>query len=174
MPTGPDSAPATPLLDDDCSKATIRLCKRLIPSFYQKVDKAPPLQQITEEIEPEEQLGSLWAALEQGTALEEDGGRESHGKCLERDSEIGAVESVKAAPAGSPATAPADEQTHSKSCHTLKGQQSALESPRMESETRGPREGRVKSPCKSLYSTVTLVTNKWHQAMNRGIRATAP
>ncbi|KAJ1182628.1 hypothetical protein NDU88_007813 [Pleurodeles waltl] len=136
MPTGPDSACATPWLDGYCSEAAPKLPKRLIPSFYQKVAKAPPLQQIIEQTEPEEHLGLLGDTLEQGTPLEEYGGRESHGRCLERDSETRAAESVKTALTGSPVTALADEQTHRKSCHTPKGQQRALESSRMENEPR--------------------------------------
>ncbi|KAJ1151018.1 hypothetical protein NDU88_003805 [Pleurodeles waltl] len=95
MPAGPgpsSASPATPPLDGACSEAVSRLPKRLITGFYQKADKAPPLEQITEQIELEERL------VVQGAVLEEDNdGRESHGRCPARDSEIRAAESVKTA-----------------------------------------------------------------------------
>ncbi|KAJ1091206.1 hypothetical protein NDU88_004333 [Pleurodeles waltl] len=67
----------------------------------------------------------------------EDNGGESYGRCSETDSEIRAAESVKINSAGSSTTVLMDEQSYREFRHMPKGQQSALESPRMESEPRG-------------------------------------
>ncbi|KAJ1089326.1 hypothetical protein NDU88_002477 [Pleurodeles waltl] len=98
MPKRPDSAAATPLLAGDSREADSSLPNRLITSFYQKVDKASPLQQITEQIneqtELEMQLEAQGVALDQDEEQEpvlaalvmEDGGGESYCRCSERDS----------------------------------------------------------------------------------------
>ncbi|KAJ1170857.1 hypothetical protein NDU88_002728 [Pleurodeles waltl] len=76
----------------------------------------------------------------------EDGGRKSYGRCSERDSETRAAESVKIDSAGSSTTVLVDKQSHRKCRRTSKGQQSALESPRMESEPRGPQRRKGQEP----------------------------
>ncbi|KAJ1106114.1 hypothetical protein NDU88_003517 [Pleurodeles waltl] len=166
MPKGHDSAPATPLLAGDSREADSCLPNMLITSFYQKVgqkvEKAPSLQQITEQIteqinkqiELEMQLESQGVALDQDQEHEpvlvalalEDGGEESYDRCLERDSEIRAAESVKIDSAGSSTTVLAAEQSYRKSRRTPKGQQSALERLRMESEPRGPQRRKGHEP----------------------------
>ncbi|KAJ1155597.1 hypothetical protein NDU88_008326 [Pleurodeles waltl] len=92
--------PGSRLSDGDSREDDSRPPNRLITSFYQKVgqkvNKALPLQQNTEQIneqkELEMQLGSQGAALEQEHELAlvvlvmDYGGREYHGRYPERDS----------------------------------------------------------------------------------------
>ncbi|KAJ1119338.1 hypothetical protein NDU88_007524 [Pleurodeles waltl] len=58
----------------------------------------------------------------------------------QRDSEIRAAESVKIDSPGSSTTVLVDEQSYRKSRRESKGEQSALASPRIESEPRGQPE----------------------------------
>ncbi|KAJ1113247.1 hypothetical protein NDU88_001501 [Pleurodeles waltl] len=109
LSTGPDFSLSTPLLYGACSEADPRVPKRLITSFYQKMDKVPPVQQIAEQIELEELLGT------EGTVLEEDDGSEPCGGCAERISETRADEGAKTALAGPSAQPPVCKQTHRKS-----------------------------------------------------------
>ncbi|KAJ1082466.1 hypothetical protein NDU88_002633 [Pleurodeles waltl] len=163
MPKGSDLTPAPPLLAGDYREADLDLSNRLITSFYhkvgQKVDKAFSLQQTTEQIteqtnrqiEPELQFEKQDTALAQGPEPEpalialrmEDVGGESYGRPSERGSEIRTAESVKIDLDGSSMVVQGDRHAHRKPCHTLKEQQSASESPRKVSETRGQqgREG---------------------------------
>ncbi|KAJ1132214.1 hypothetical protein NDU88_010541 [Pleurodeles waltl] len=169
MPKGSDLTPAPPLLAGDSRGPDLGLSNRLKTSFYhkvgQKVDKAFSLQQTTDQIteqnsrqtnkqiEPVLQFGIQEAALAQGPEQEqktalialrmEDVGGEAYGRPSERGSEIRTAESGNIYLAGSSMAVQADGQVHRKPCHTLKEQQSALESPLKESETRGQqgREG---------------------------------
>ncbi|KAJ1214726.1 hypothetical protein NDU88_002343 [Pleurodeles waltl] len=172
MPKVPDYASALPLLVYDSREADFGLPNRLI--FYhkvgEKVDKAFSLQQITEQIteqnneqtskqiESELQLEKQDVALAQEpeqepalTALRtEDVGGESYGRCSERGSETRAAENVEIDSAGSSMIVQVDGQAYRKPCHMLKEQQSASESPRMESEFRGQQRREGQEPLLEL------------------------
>ncbi|KAJ1204638.1 hypothetical protein NDU88_000078 [Pleurodeles waltl] len=143
------SVPPTPLAGASSEvnkEAARRPPRKLITSFYQKVDKAPLLEQTIKEEKEKEGLGAQGGALETNDNDNDndnndgvDGDGESH-ECLERDSERAsekrAVKSTKFILAGPLEIAPVDEEakvveekTWRKSCHMLKSQLSVPGSP---------------------------------------------
>ncbi|KAJ1158875.1 hypothetical protein NDU88_011548 [Pleurodeles waltl] len=171
------SVPPTPLAGA-CSevnnKAARRPRRKLITSFYQKVDKAPLLQQTIEEEKEKEKLGcrgvpwrKMITIMSTMTGLM---GMEIHmNASSERASEKRTVKSTAFTLARPLEIMPVDEevkvteeQTRSKSCPTPKSQLSVLGSPCRRGWGVGPgyhREGRPVMLYSSPHFTAALLVN---------------